>query len=70
MLNFVIINTLHVGIHMIELFSRTASTSVHVILSQILAVLGWPLGTLCMNGQNLNIAYVCMHKLYFPTVKT
>ena len=45
-LNSVIINTLHVCIYiyMIELFSKAAITSIHVILLQILAVLGWPLG--------------------------
>ena len=58
-LNSVKINTLHVGIKlyiMIELFSKAAFTSIHVILLQILAVLGWPLGTLFTNGQLLNIA--------------
>ena len=55
-LNPVIINTLHVGVYMIELFSKAAIISVHVILLQILAVLWWSLGTLCTNGQNLNIA--------------
>ena len=55
-LNSVIINTLHVGIYIIELFSKAAITSIHIILLQILAVLGWPLGTLCTNGQKLNIA--------------
>ena len=55
----VIINTLRVGIqhvYMIELFSKAAITSIHVILLHILAVLGWPLGTSCTNGRNLNIA--------------
>ena len=55
-LNSVIINTLHVGIYMIELFYKAAITSIHVILLQILDVLGWPLGTLFTNGHNLNIA--------------
>ena len=57
-LNYVIINTLHVGIYiyMIELFSKAAITSIHVILLQILAVLAWPLGTLFTNWQNVNIA--------------
>ena len=55
-LNPVIINTLHVGVYMIELFSKAAIISVHVILLQILAVLWWSLGTLCTNGQNWNIA--------------
>ena len=31
-LNSVIINTLHIGIYMIELFSKAAITSIHVIL--------------------------------------
>ena len=44
-LNPVIINTLHVGVYMIELFSKAAIISVHVILLQILAVLWWSLGT-------------------------
>ena len=52
-LNSVKINTLHVGLYMIEL---SAITSIHVILLQILAVLGWPFGTLFTNGQNVNIA--------------
>ena len=39
MLNSVIINTLHVGIYMIELFYKAAITSIHVILLQILAVI-------------------------------
>ena len=56
-LNPVIINTLHVGVYMIELFSKAAIISVHVILLQILAVLWWSLGTLCTNGKNLKIAY-------------
>ena len=56
MLNSVKINTLHVGLYMIELFYKAAITYIHVILLQILAVLGWPLGTLFTNGQNLNIA--------------
>ena len=43
-LNSVIINTLHVCLYMIELFSKAAITSIHVILLHILAVLGWPLG--------------------------
>ena len=55
LLNSVIINTLHVGIYMIELFSKAAITSIHVILLQILDVLWWPLGTLFTNGQHLNI---------------
>ena len=52
------LNPLHVGVYMIELFSKAAIISVglHVILLQILAVLWWSLGTLCTNGQNLNIA--------------
>ena len=41
---------------MIELFYKAAITSIHVILLQILDVLGWPLGTLFTNGQNLKIA--------------
>ena len=41
---------------MIELFSKADITSIHDILLQILAVLGWPLGTLFTNGQNVNIA--------------
>ena len=48
-LKSVIINTLHVGIYMIELFSKAAITSIHVILLQILDVLWWPLGTLFTN---------------------
>ena len=56
MLNSVKINTLHVGIYMIELFYKAATTCIHVILLQILAVLGWPFGTLFTNGHNLNIA--------------
>ena len=55
-LNYVIIITLHVGICMIELFSKAAITSIHVIVLHILAVIGWPLGTLFTNGQHLNIA--------------
>ena len=55
-LNPVIVNTLHVGVYMIELFSKAAIISVHVILLHILAVLWWSLGTLCTNGQNVNIA--------------
>ena len=55
-LNSVKNNTLHVGLYMIELFYKAAITSIHVILLQILAVLGWPFGTLFTNGQNLNIA--------------
>ena len=55
-LNSDIINTLHVGIHMFELFYKAAITSIHVILLHILDVLGWPLGTLFTNGQHLNIA--------------
>ena len=55
-LNSVKINTLHVGLYMIELFYKAAITSIHVILLQILAVLGWPLGTLFTNGEKLNIA--------------
>ena len=42
-LNPVIITTLHVGVYMIELFSKAAIISVHVILLQILAVLWWSL---------------------------
>ena len=56
MLNSVIINTLHVGIYMIELFSKAAITSIDVILLHTLDVLWWPLGTLFTNGHNLNIA--------------
>ena len=52
-LNSAKIITLHVGIYMIELFYKAAITSMHVILLHILAVLGWPLGTLFTNGQNL-----------------
>ena len=55
-LNSVIINTLHGGIYMIELFYKVAITSIHVILLQILGVLGWPLGTLFTNGKKMNIA--------------
>ena len=55
-LNPVMINTLHVGVYMIELFSKAAIISVHVILLQILAVIWWSLGTLCTNGQHFNIA--------------
>ena len=51
-----IINTLHVGVYMIELFSKAAIISVHVIVLHILAVIWWSLGTLCTNGQNVNIA--------------
>ena len=42
--NPVIINTLHVGVYMIELFSKADIISVHVILLEILAVLWWSLG--------------------------
>ena len=58
-LNSFIINTLHVGIYIytIELFSKAAITSIHVILLHILAVLGRPLGTLFTDGHHLNIAY-------------
>ena len=41
---------------MIELFYKAAITSIHVILLQTSAVLGWPFGTLFTNGQNVNIA--------------
>ena len=52
----IVLNSVHVGIYMIELFSKAAITSIHVILLQILALLGWPLCTLCANRHNLNIA--------------
>ena len=52
----IVLNTLHVGIYMIELFYKAAITSIHVILLQILDILGWPFGTLFTNGQHLNIA--------------
>ena len=48
-LNSVIINTLHVGIYMIELFSKAAITSIHDILLHILDVLWWPFCTLFTN---------------------
>ena len=57
MLKSVIMNTLHGGIYMIELFSKAANTSIHVILVQILDVLWWPLGTLSTNGENVNIVW-------------
>ena len=41
---------------MSELFSKAAITSIHVIVLHILAVLKWPLVTLCANRQNVNIA--------------
>ena len=56
LLNSVIVNTLHIGIYMIELFYKTAITSIKRYIITLLAVLGWPLGTLCTNGQHLNIA--------------
>ena len=40
-LNSVKINTLHVGIYMIELFYKAAITSIHVILLQISRVAVW-----------------------------
>ena len=49
-LNPVIINTLHVGVYVIELFSKAAIISVHVILLQILAVLLWSLGRYARMG--------------------
>ena len=51
----VISDTLHVDVNRIELCSKAAIISMHVIVLRMLGVLCWPLGMLCTHGQNVNI---------------